>query len=219
MSQKNYAELISQIESTIYTNTSRAVTGDIIQEALVNVVDSVPVVSGTPNTGDVLVFNSGTNVWTPISSGTFGGGGGGALLAANNFSDIANSGTALTNLGITAFAKTLLGVPASGNALDVLGVTSFAKTLLGVTASGNALDIIGATSYSKSLLALTNSTSNRTFLGLGTTNFPTFSGVLVSGVNVYDTVMFNSDPVASFYRSAAGTIQTSGTFKSQNTTS
>src|SRR6185369_14829609 len=57
------------------------------------------------------------------------------------------------------------------------------------------------------------------FLGLGTTNFPTFSGVLVSGVNVYDTVMFNSDPVASFYRSAAGTIQTSGTFKSQNTTS
>jgi hypothetical protein len=57
------------------------------------------------DTGKLFLFDGAALVeYDPTASGA----GSGDLLSTNNLSDLANAGTALTNLGVSAFAKTIL---------------------------------------------------------------------------------------------------------------
>lgn len=80
-----------------------------------------------------------------------------AALKANNLSDLANAGTALTNLGGTTVGKALftttsastargtLGSTAVGDALFVTASASAARSTLGAAASGTNTDITSVT--------------------------------------------------------------------------
>lgn len=112
MSQKNYPELITEIPAAIYTNTIRAISGDDIANILLDIVDSVPIISGIPITGDILEFHGPSNCWIPVVAGSGGGdsvGGSNTQIQVNVAGSFGGYSTfTLTNNG------TLLNVP-SGN--------------------------------------------------------------------------------------------------------
>jgi len=193
MSQKDKSTIQSEININIADNNEHDITAAKVRTRLIDITDSYAIVSGTPSEGQSLV-------WSNSAQGFVGSGittAAGDLLASNNLSDVASSGTSLTNLGITTFAKTILGAPASGNVLNILGLPSFsqslvsttnaaaARSLLGVSTgfgdmigannlsdvvnSGTSLTNLGITSFAKSnLLSVTNSGTLLTNAGLTT---------------------------------------------------
>ncbi len=136
-----------------------------------------------------------------ITIGPSGAGGGGTLLTANNLSELsATSGTALTNLGVTTFAKSILAVNASGNLLDIAGVTSFAKNLLAVNSSGNALDVLGVTSFARNLLAVNASGNALDVLGV-----TSYGKQLVANTTGAETISLIGQSTSTTTQTAAGT--------------
>ena len=143
----------------------------------------------------------------------------GALLSANNLSDLSNTATARTNLGVTATGSDTTYAYRANNLSDLASVST-ARTNLGVTATG------ADTTYayrSNNLSDLTSASTARTNLGLGTaattaaTDYataaqgtkadnaltaanPSYTGTLTGGTGV---VNLGS---GQFYKDASGNI-------------
>lgn len=93
---------------------------------------------------------------TALEFYTPSGGGGGDLLSTNNLSDLANAGTALTNLGLSANGKSLVtaaNYAAMRTALglvigtDVQAYNANLTTYAGIAPSANVQTLLGAANY------------------------------------------------------------------------
>jgi hypothetical protein len=96
-----------------------------------------------------------------------GGGGGGDMLAANNLSDLVNTTTARTNLGLGSAALS------ASTAFDAAGAATSAQAAA-IAASQpldtdlTAIAAVATTAYGRALLALADAAAGRTAFGLGT---------------------------------------------------
>src|ERR1039458_2338475 len=122
--------------------------------------------STAPSTNQVLTWNG--SFWTPANVSSTGGGG--ALLAANNLSDLTNTSSARTNIGLGNLSNALQLVVA--NNLSDLTSTSTARIALGLDNLANALQLIA----SNNLGDLTSTSSARTNLC-----FTCGTGMTISG--------------------------------------
>ena len=139
----------------------------------VNGAYKLPSADGTA--GQVMTTNgAGQATWTTVS------GGGGALLAANNLSDLANAGTARTNLGLgTAATQASTAFQAADATLTALaGVTTAADKLAYFTGVDTAAATDITTAGREILSTATSGTNGQvlTSSGGGAPTWTTVSG-------------------------------------------
>src|ERR1039458_8269386 len=138
--------------------------------------------STAPSTNQVLTWNG--SFWTPANVSSTGGGG--ALLAANNLSDLTNTSSARTNIGLGNLSNALQLVVA--NNLSDLTSTSTARIALGLDNLANALQLIA----SNNLGDLTSTSSARTNLG-----FTGGAGMTISGTGAIGVATPSISPLVN----------------------
>ncbi len=134
------------------------------------ITDNIAIVTGSPMDGQVLVWSDSAGSYVPSGLATT------YLKRNNNLSDIQSSGTALTNLGVTTFAKSLLGLTnansnlnlilpsQTGNSGKVLSTTGSNAAWVAASGGGGVGDLLAANNLSD----LENSGTALTNLGLST---------------------------------------------------
>lgn len=91
---------------------------------------------GLDLTRDKIRIGDGTSAWSALSDYSAGGGGGGDLVSTNNLSDVANAGTARSNLGLAigsdvqAYDADLAALATAGNSTTLAAVTAAFTTAL-----------------------------------------------------------------------------------------
>jgi len=140
--------------------TNTKVTDESISEAKLDVMD-------TPSNGDHLAWNSTNSQfeWVVPSSGS----GSGDLLSTNNLSDLADAGTARTNLGLA------IGT-------DVQAYDADLTTYAGITPSANVQTLLGSADFAaaKTNLSLNSVENTAISTWVGTTNVTTL-GTIATG--------------------------------------
>ena len=117
-----------------------------------------------------LTYNSTSSKWENSTPTT-------GLLPANNLNDVANAGTARTNLGLAIGSN----VQAHDAALDSISGLTTATDKMIYTTNANAYAVTSLTAAGRALLDDADAAAQRTTLGLGTGDSPTFTSLTLSG--------------------------------------